>query len=130
MSERKNISRRQLAGVLAAAGSAPALLAQQTPAQPAGPPNPNTSVQQQRRGPGPEVPPFEAPIQFTRKDVPAKLHPSPMRQVKLLPSPFTEAAEWNRGYMQRLPADRLLYNFHENAGLRVGSAKPFGGWEA
>lgn len=53
-----------------------------------------------------------------------------MTQVKLLPSPYTETAEWNRDYMQRLPADRLLYNFRENAGLAVGSAQPFGGWEA
>jgi DUF1680 family protein len=52
-----------------------------------------------------------------------------MAQVKLLPSIYTEVAEWNRGYMQRLPADRLLYNFRENAGLPVSSAQPFGGWE-
>ena len=123
------LTRRQLPGVLAAAGAAPELLAQQTP--PAGPPNPNTSIQQQqRRGPAPEVPPFEAPIEFTRKDVPAKVKPFPMTAVKLLPSAYTEAAEWNRGYMQRLPADRLLYNFRENAGLSMGSAQPFGGWEA
>src|SRR5262249_31148848 len=38
--------------------------------------------------------------------------------------------EWNRGYMSRLGADRLLYNFRQNAGLPVGSAEPFGGWEA
>src|SRR6185369_12677368 len=105
-----SISRRQLAVSLAAAGAAPALLAQQ-PAQPAPPPNPNTSVQQQgRRGPAPEVPPFEAPIEFTRQDVPAKIKPFPMTAVKLLPSPYADAAEWNRGYMQRLPSDRLLYN--------------------
>jgi DUF1680 family protein len=53
-----------------------------------------------------------------------------MTQVKLLPGLFADAAESNRGYMQRLPADRLLYNFHANAGLPVGSAQPFGGWEA
>ncbi len=127
-SRKHSLSRRNL---LAAAGAAaPALLAQQPPAQPAGPPNPNTSAQQQRRGPAPEVPPFEAPIEFTRQDVPAKVKPFPMTAVKLLPSAYTEAAEWNRGYMQRLPSDRLLYNFRENAGLSMGSAKPFGGWEA
>jgi len=53
-----------------------------------------------------------------------------MAQVKLLPSRFTEAAEWNRGYMNRLAAGRLLYNFRQNAGLSVGDAKPLGGWEA
>src|SRR5690349_6524119 len=126
MTQPTKFTRRQL--TLAAASAAP-LLAQQTP--PAGPPNPNTSVQQQqRRGPAPEVPPFEAPIQFTRKDVPAKVKPFPMTAVKLLPSAYTEAAEWNRGYMSRLPADRLLYNFRENAGISTGSAEPFGGWEA
>jgi DUF1680 family protein len=53
-----------------------------------------------------------------------------MTQVKLLPGQFANAAEWNRGYMGRLPADRLLYNFRANAGLPVGSAQPFEGWEA
>jgi DUF1680 family protein len=120
----KNLSRRNFAVSLAAA---PALLAQQQTPPPAGAPNPNTS--QPRRGPTPEVPPFEAPIQFARQDVPARVQPFPMTQVKLLPSIYTEVAEWNRGYMQRLPADRLLYNFRENAGLPVGSTQPFGGWE-
>lgn len=140
MHKPKSLSRRSFAAVLTASGAAaPALVAQQQatpPAQqtppPAGPPNPNTAVQQQqqqRRGPAPDVPPFQAPIEFTRKDVPARVQPFPMTQVKLLPSPCTEAAEWNRGYMRRLPADRLLYNFRENAGLPVGSAQPFGGWE-
>jgi len=125
--EIKHLSRRNFAVALTAA---PALLAQQ-PAQqtppPAGAPNTNTS--QPRRGPAPEVPPFDAPIQFTRQDIPAKVQPFPMTQVKLLHSIYTEVAEWNRGYMQRLPADRLLYNFRENAGLDVGAAQPFGGWE-
>ena len=107
----------------------PALLAQQqNPAAPAAAPNPNTN--QQRRGTAPEVPPFEAPIEFTRKDVAPKVKPFPMTQVRLLPGVYHDAQEWNRGYMSRLPADRLLYNFRENAGLPVGSAKPFGGWEA
>ena len=132
-SQRDGISRRQMAGLVAAAGAAaPTLLAQQTP-PPAGPPNPNTSVQQQqgpRRGPAPEVPPFQAPIEFARQDVGPKALPFSMTKVKLLPSVYTDATEWNRGYMSRLPADRLLYNFRENAGIPVGSAQPFGGWEA
>ena len=53
-----------------------------------------------------------------------------MTQVKLLPGLFADAAEWNRGYIGRLPAGRLLYNFRDNAGLPSGSAQPFGGWEA
>jgi DUF1680 family protein len=122
MSESKTtngLSRRSFAAALTAA---PVLMAQQSTPQPSPVPV--------RRGPPPEVPPFQAPIEFARKDVPAKVQPFPMTQVKLLPSPYTETAEWNRGYMQRLPADRLLYNFRENAGLPVGSAQPFGGWEA
>src|SRR6266567_6109748 len=40
-----------------------------------------------------------------------------------------DSQEWNRSYMSRLPADRLLYTFRANAGLPVGDAKPLGGWE-
>jgi hypothetical protein len=116
----KTLNRRGFTAVLAASGAAaPALLAQQT-----APPPPR------RSGPPPEVPPFQAPLEFARQDVPARVHPFPMTQVKLLPGLFADAAEWNRGYMGRLPADRLLYNFRANAGLPVGSAQPFGGWEA
>src|ERR1035437_800777 len=125
----KDLNRRGFAAVLAASGvAAPALLAQQsTPANPAAaPPQPP----QRRSGPPPEVPPFQAPIEFTRKDVPATVHAFPMTQVKLLPGSFADAAEWNRGYMGRLPAGRLLYNFRANAGLPPGSAQPFAGWEA
>jgi DUF1680 family protein len=53
-----------------------------------------------------------------------------MRQVKLLPgSIYTESRDWNRGFMDRLAADRLLYTFRANAALPTGSAKPLGGWE-
>jgi hypothetical protein len=76
------------------------------------------------------VPPFQAPIEFARKDVPARVRVFPMTQVKLLPGFVADAAEWNRGYIGRLPAARLIYNFRENAGLPTGSAQPFGGWEA
>jgi hypothetical protein len=117
----KGLNRRCFAATLAASGvAAPALLAQQTAPQP--PPR--------RSGPPPEVPPFQAPLEFTRKDVPARVHAFPMTQVKLLPGLFADAAEWNRGYIARLPAGRLLYNFRANAGLPSGSAQPFGGWEA
>jgi hypothetical protein len=114
--ESKGLNRRGFAAVLASGAAAPALLAQQPPPW--------------RPGPPPEVPPFQAPIEFTRKDVPARVYPFPMTQVKLLPGLFADAAEWNRGYMGRLPAGRLLYNFRANAGLPPGSAQPFGGWEA
>ena len=110
------LSRRGFAGVVAAG----ALAAQQA--------NPNPG--QGRSGQAADAGPFDGPIEFTRKDVPARVLPFPMAQVKLLPGPFTQAAEWNRGYMSRLAADRLLYNFRQNAGLPVGDTKPFGGWEA
>jgi hypothetical protein len=77
----------------------------------------------------PEVPPFEGTLSFVRKDVPLKATPFPMTQVRLLPGIYHDAQEWNRGYMARLTADRLLYNFRANAGLPVGSAPPLGGWE-
>jgi len=77
----------------------------------------------------PEVPPFEGKLQFIRKDVPFRAKPFPMAAVRLLPSIYYDAQQWNRGYMARLEADRLLYTFRANAGLPVGSAKPLGGWE-
>jgi hypothetical protein len=53
-----------------------------------------------------------------------------LKQVRLLPGTvFHDAQEWNRGYMARLPPERLLYTFRVNAGLPVGSATPLGGWE-
>ncbi len=124
------LNRRNFAALIAgSAAAAPALLAQQNPAVPftgtqvAAPPPPR----QQRPEP---VPPFQAPIEFKRRELTPKVMPFPMQQVRLLPSVFTEATEWNRAYMSRLPMDRLLYNFRENAGLSMGSAEPFGGWEA
>jgi len=111
------LSRRRFASVLAAA---PALAAQQQPAPPANP--------EQRRGTMPEVPPFQGPLEFTRKDVTQKVRPFPMTQVRLLAGPFKDAEEWNRGYMSRLPVDRLVRNFRVNAGLPT-DAKPLGGWE-
>jgi DUF1680 family protein len=100
------VSRRTFAGLMAGAGVA--------------------AAQQRRDQPTPD--PFDAPIEFTRKDVAAKARPFAMTQVRLLPgSMFHDAQEWNRGYMSRLSADRLLYNFRANAGLTVGSSKGFPG---
>src|ERR1017187_7381673 len=112
MKQKPSLTRPNFAALLAAT----ALEAQQPPA---GAPNPNPSVppQPNRQGTVNGVLPFKEPIQFTRQDVPAKVQPFPMGQVRLLPSVFLEAAEWNRGYMSRLPADRLLHSFRLNAGL-------------
>src|ERR1044072_3715411 len=96
------VSRRAFGAALAAAASAPA---QQAPPAPGN---------------------FRRPI----APDPPKAQPFPMGQVRLLPvSDYHDAQEWNRGYMARLEADRLLYTFRANAGLPVGSAKPLGGWE-
>jgi len=81
-----------------------------------------------RRGTVPDQAPFGGPIVFTRGDVPARVQPFPMQQVRLLAGPFADAAEWNSGYLERLNEDRLLLNFRVNAGL-ASSAAPLGGWE-
>src|SRR5689334_21497285 len=121
-------TRRNFAALLGASAAVPAALAQQqTPAQA---PNPNTSIQQGRGQQPPPPDPFAEPIQFTRKYAPVKARPFPMTHVRLVPGTmFHDAQEWNRGYMSRLPADRLLYNFRANAGLPVGNTEPYGGWE-
>jgi DUF1680 family protein len=122
--EQKKVSRRSFTALVAGAGT---LAAQQ---QPAAPPNPDTSLQTQQRRQGTldEVPPFKDPIQFARKDVAAKVQPFPMTQVRLLPGPFLDATEWNRGYMNRLAADRMLHSFRLTAGIE-SLAEPLGGWE-
>lgn len=121
-SEPERLSRRDFAAALAASSSAsPRLLAWQNP------PTPQNTAEQ-RRGTAPEVPPFQETLVFTRKDAPVKVQPFPMTQVRLLPGPFQEAQEWNRGYLRRLSADRLIHNFRVNAGL-PSAAPPLGGWE-
>ena len=117
------VSRRQIGKLLAVSGATvPALAAQQTSDRPAPGAFPRPLV--------PETPAFEEKLEFARKDVVSKAEPFPMRQVRLLPgSAFHAAQQWNRGYMARLEADRLLYTFRVNAGLPVGAAKPLGGWE-
>jgi DUF1680 family protein len=117
-----DVTRRHFTALLTASAAA----SQQSPS--ADPP---------RQAPGnfnrplvPDTPPFEGKLEFTANHIPAKARPFPMTQVRLLPgSVYHDAQEWNRGYMERLAADRLLYTFRANAGLPVGSAKPLGGWE-
>src|SRR6516165_4966152 len=77
-----------------------------------------------------DTPTFDAPLEFTRRDVAPRVQPFKMNQVRLLPNNvYFDSQEWNRGYMARLQADRLLYTFRANAGLPVGAAQPLGGWE-
>jgi DUF1680 family protein len=78
----------------------------------------------------PEAPRFETNLEFALKPIATRAVPFPMTQVRLLPnSLYHDAQEWNRGYMARRDADRMLYTFRANAGLPVGAAKPLGGWE-
>jgi DUF1680 family protein len=118
------ISRRAFATSVAAAPAAMAQTQPTTPA-PAAPP---------RRSGLPEYPdPFAGTIEFTRRDVAPKVRPFAMTQVRLLPgSMLYDAQEANRGYLSRLAADRLLYNFRLNAGLPAPSSGFPGGsdnWE-
>src|SRR5580698_9562989 len=76
-----------------------------------------------------EVEPFAAPLQFVRNEMPSKLMPFRLGDVSLDAGPLQQARDWNRGYMLRLPNDRLLHNFRVNAGL-PSAATPLGGWES
>ena len=131
MSDQTNasvLSRRHF-GFLVAAGAAATALGGQQVQQP--------NAASTRLAPGSfgrplvaDTPAFDAPLEFTRREVVPRVQPFPMSQVRLLPNNvYFDSQEWNRGYMARLQADRLLYTFRANAGLSVGSAKPLGGWE-
>ena len=109
--------RRSFGRILAAAGTPASALAQTK--------RPSAQVPQPpRREPRPQVPPFDGPLEFKREDLPFHVEPFPMHQVRLTGGIFGDAGEWNRAYMSRLSADRLLYNFRANAGLPTGNAQP------
>jgi hypothetical protein len=74
-------------------------------------------------------PAFNGPIQFEGAPVALKVRPFSLTQVKLLDGPMKQSGEWNRGYMSRLPVDRLLHCFRLTAGL-PSPAQPLGGWES
>ena len=122
------LTRRRF-GVLAAAGAAATALVGQEVQQPNFSPTPLAPGSFQRPL-VPDTPAFDGPLEFTRREVAPRVQPFPMSQVRLLPNNvYFDSQEWNRGYMARLPADRILYTFRANAGLPVGLAKPLGGWE-
>src|ERR1035437_9908554 len=125
------MTRRTFAAALTAAPALAQQAAQQQPPA-VGIPDPNTSVVPgMRQGTLPVTPPFQAPIEFSRRDVALKAQPFPMTQVRLLPgSIFHDAQVANQGYMSRLDADRLLYNFRVNAGLSTGASKGFAGGDS
>jgi DUF1680 family protein len=119
-----SVSRRKFGATLA--GTAAVAFAQENTQPQVAPPAPGNF----RRQLVPDASAFEGKIEFSRREVLLKAEAFPMSQVQLVAgSAYTNAREWNRGYMERLDADRLLYTFRANAGLPVGSTKPLGGWE-
>ena len=62
--------------------------------------------------------------------VPIRAKPFDLRQVRLLgDSLFSPATERNKGYLTALEPNRLLWPFHQRAGLPVLGDR-YGGWEA
>ena len=90
----------------------------------------STFAQQSKTSLVPDTAAFESPLEFTRQDVVPQVEPFPMQHVRLLPaSIYFEAREWNRGYMARLPADRLLYTFRVKSRTHdVGIYRPRHRW--
>jgi DUF1680 family protein len=76
-----------------------------------------------------ETEPFSEPLAFSRRELKPRLQPFRLSQVTLGEGPVRSARDWNRNYMLRILADRLLHNFRVTAGL-PSSAQPLGGWEA
>ena len=76
-----------------------------------------------------EPEPFAGPLVFARRETEPRVRPFALGDVTLGAGPLRDAREWNRGFILRIPNDRLLRNFRVNAGLPT-DAKPLGGWEA
>ena len=131
----KKVSRREFAKSVALApvglAAASSLLAhaQATPPSPAAPkPAPAHEVPPTLRFSVDEPEPFAAPIEFARNPMQPRVREFALGEVSLEAGPLQQAREWNRGYLMRLPNDRLLRNFRVNAGLPT-DAQPLGGWE-
>jgi len=58
----------------------------------------------------------------------AKAHPFDLGQVRLLPSQFEKAMKIDQKYLLALDADRMLWPYHQRAGLPI-KGKRYGGWE-
>lgn len=72
---------------------------------------------------------FAHPLVFQRSEVKPRVYPFALRDVTLAEDgPYAESRSWSRGFMLRIPADRLLYNFRQTAGL-PSTAVPLGGLE-
>jgi DUF1680 family protein len=59
----------------------------------------------------------------------ARVSPVALRDVRLLDGPFRQAQRRDLAYLLSLDPDRLLHNFHVNAGL-TPKAPVYGGWES
>jgi DUF1680 family protein len=73
--------------------------------------------------------PLTTPMEPNQSAPPTSVKLYPLRQVRLLPSPFTEAVEANRKYLLALEPERLLAPFRREAGLSA-KAQPYGNWES
>ncbi len=60
--------------------------------------------------------------------IPIEAKPFALNQVRLLDSPFKKAMEINKAYLLELDADRMLWAFHERAGMPTKGER-YGGWE-
>ncbi len=70
----------------------------------------------------PARPPMQPRIEFLAEAF-------PLRQVRLLGSPFERFARVNDAYLQSVPPERLVHMFRVTSGL-PSSAEPLGGWES
>jgi DUF1680 family protein len=90
---------------------------------------PKTAAEYNQHRPITEPAPFADKVVFKRKELRQGHLPFKLVQVQLDGGPLQEARDWNRGYILRLPNDRLLHNFRVTARLPT-RAEPLGGWEA
>ena len=60
--------------------------------------------------------------------IPIEARPFALNQVRLLDSPFKKAMEINKAYLLKLDADRMLWPFHDRAGMPTKGER-YGGWE-
>jgi DUF1680 family protein len=125
ISKPNSLTRREFGGIVAAAAAIPGWTGAQNP-----PPRQADGTPPPQRRLVPDTPAFDSNLEFTLNPRTARAAPFPMTQVRLLPNNvFHDSQQWNRSYMARLDADRMLYTFRANAGLPPGPAKPLGGWE-
>lgn len=140
MGQEKGMNRRNFAkglaiapfGIAAASSSLAQAAGAAQAAQPATPAQAQArraDMQADRRFIVNEPEPFAQPLSFSRREYQPRVRPFALADVQLDDGPLADVREWNRGFLLRIPNDRLLRNFRVNAGLR-SDAQPLGGWEA